>query len=64
MSIKLVNVKTFFHILDSPRVDLNLGKSISANTIYEGGDVYFDCSVRSRPPPMRILWKQNVSVEI
>ena len=50
-----------FHLSDAPRVELTLGKSISASSIYEGGDVYFDCFVKSRPPPTRILWHLNVS---
>jgi hypothetical protein len=28
---------------DAPNVELVLGKSISAESIYEGGDAYFDC---------------------
>ena len=34
------NAKT---IPDAPNVELVLGKSISAESIYEGGDAYFDC---------------------
>ena len=30
-------------ISDAPNVELVLGKSISAESIYEGGDAYFDC---------------------
>ena len=38
-----------------------LGKSISPGSIYEGGDVYFDCLVIASPKPRKILWFQNVS---
>ena len=48
---------------DAPRVELRLGKSIKAGHIYEGGDVYFDCLVNARPPPIKILWQQNVSIK-
>ena len=46
---------------DAPMVELRLGKSLNQNSIYEGGDVYFDCLMNSRPPPLRIHWLQNVS---
>ena len=48
---------------DAPNVELLLGKSISAESIYEGGDVYFDCRVHSSPPPDRVNWYHNVSLE-
>ena len=47
---------------DAPRVDLTLGKSISPGSIYEGGDVYFDCLVIASPKPYKILWFQDVSI--
>ena len=46
---------------DAPRVELALGASISPTSIYEGGDVYFDCRIESRPPPKRIHWRFDVS---
>ena len=45
---------------DSPLVMLILGKSIASDSIYEGGDVYFDCLVKSKPQPTKILWYLNV----
>ena len=39
---------------------LILGKSIASDSIYEGGDVYFDCLVKSKPQPTKILWYLNV----
>ena len=39
-----------------------LGKSISPGSIYEGGDVYFDCLVVASPLPTKILWLQDVSL--
>ena len=50
-----------FFLSDAPRVDLALGKSISPGSIYEGGDVYFDCLVVASPKPTKILWFQDVS---
>ena len=47
---------------DAPNVELVLGKSISAESIYEGGDVYFDCRVWSSPAPDRVNWYHNVSL--
>jgi len=43
----------------APRVELALGKSISPGSIYEGGDVYFDCLVDASPKPHKILWFQD-----
>ena len=51
----------FFFLADAPEVDLALGKSISPGSIYEGGDVYFDCLVDASPKPSKILWFQGVS---
>ena len=39
-----------------------MGKSISPGSIYEGGDVYFDCLVDASPKPHKILWFQDVSI--
>ena len=52
---------SFSFFADAPRVDLTLGKSISPGSIYEGGDVYFDCLVIASPKPYKILWFQDVS---
>ena len=54
----------FIFFADAPRVDLTLGKSISPGSIYEGGDVYFDCLVIASPKPYKILWFQDVSIII
>lgn len=43
----------------APNVELVLGKSISAESIYEGGDAYFDCRVQASPPPDRVNWYHN-----
>ena len=53
-----------FFFADAPRVDLTLGKSISPGSIYEGGDVYFDCLVIASPKPYKILWFQDVSIYV
>ena len=52
-----------FLFSDAPRVELALGASISPESIYEGGDVYFDCRIEAQPPARRITWKFNVSQE-
>ena len=53
----------YIFLSDAPRVELALGKSISPGSIYEGGDVYFDCLVDASPKPNKILWFQDVSNE-
>ena len=50
-----------FLLSDAPRVELILGASISPDSVYEGGDVYFDCRIQSRPPPKKIIWQFDVS---
>ena len=52
---------SLFFVLDAPHVGVELGKSISPNTVYEGGDVYFDCKVEALPPSHKITWIHNVS---
>ncbi len=52
-----------FLFTDAPRVELALGASISPESIYEGGDVYFDCRIDAQPPPRRIAWKFNVRAQ-
>lgn len=37
-----------------------MGRSLKAEGIKAGDDVYFDCHVDARPPAGRIDWKQNV----
>ena len=47
--------------IDPPHVELRLGRSISSSSIYEGGDVYFDCIVNSNPSPTSIQWFLQVN---
>ena len=49
---------------DLPRVSLELGKTLKANNIKEGDDVYFECSVKAKPKAYKIEWKFNVSTKI
>ena len=49
---------------DLPRVSLELGKTLNANNIKEGDDVYFECSVKAKPKAYKIEWKFNVSTKI
>ena len=50
-----------FSILDAPRVELRLGRSLNASNIKEGDDVYFECLIQSNPAPNTIIWTRNVS---
>ncbi|XP_023334724.1 nephrin [Eurytemora carolleeae] len=54
-----VSSEISLNISYAPRVLIGLGKSISPNTVYEGGDVYFDCKVQALPPSTRISWIHN-----
>ena len=43
-------------------MELALGASISPDSVYEGGDVYFDCRIKAQPRPRKIEWQFNVSL--
>ena len=47
---------------DPPNVSLAMGRSLKAEGIKAGGDVYFDCHVDARPAASRIEWRRNVSL--
>ncbi len=55
------NITCTYVFSDAPHVELALGASISPDSVYEGGDVYFDCRIRAQPRPRKILWQFNVS---
>ncbi|XP_047469572.1 nephrin-like [Penaeus chinensis] len=44
-----------------PKVNISLGPRLSLDSIKEGGDVYFSCSVSAVPPPANVEWYHNVS---
>lgn len=50
------------YFADLPRVSLKLGKTLNADNIKEGDDVYFECSVKAKPKAYKIEWKFNVSL--
>ncbi|XP_072153074.1 nephrin isoform X1 [Bemisia tabaci] len=47
------------HVQYKPEPKLVIGASINPNTIREGSDVYFDCTVQADPPAHRVQWKHN-----
>ena len=47
-------------ITDPPNVSLAMGRSLNAEGIKAGDDVYFDCHVDARPPASRIEWRRDV----
>ncbi|XP_063232136.1 hemicentin-1-like [Bacillus rossius redtenbacheri] len=42
-----------------PEVKINLGTSLNPNTIREGTDVYFDCTINAHPPIYKVEWRHN-----
>ncbi|XP_046643483.1 nephrin-like isoform X2 [Daphnia pulicaria] len=42
-----------------PNVSLAMGRSLNAEGIKAGDDVYFDCHVDARPPANRIEWRRD-----
>ena len=51
----------FLEFPDIPQVTVSLGKSLDPLRIKEGDDVYFECSVKAKPPITKVQWKHNVS---
>ena len=48
-------------LADPPVIQLRLGPSLRSESIKEGDDVYFECTVRSNPPVRTLQWEHNVS---
>ncbi|XP_064091151.1 protein turtle-like isoform X3 [Macrobrachium nipponense] len=42
-----------------PVVNVHLGRSIDPEKIKEGDDIYFECSVASKPPAINVVWKHD-----
>ncbi|XP_064104739.1 uncharacterized protein LOC135214400 isoform X2 [Macrobrachium nipponense] len=43
----------------APVVEVHLGKSLNPDRIKEGDHVYFECSVKSKPPVLTVSWRHN-----
>ncbi|XP_068204993.1 neural cell adhesion molecule 1-like isoform X2 [Palaemon carinicauda] len=54
-----VQDSTILAVNFKPVVDVNLGRSLDPDKIKEGDDVYFECSVASKPPAVNVIWKHN-----
>ncbi len=46
---------------DLPRISLSFGSKLNPDSIKEGDDAYFECSVNAKPRAIKIQWKFNVS---
>lgn len=46
---------------DTPEAKIILGKSLHPDSIREGTDVYFDCTVNAHPSVYKVEWRHNVS---
>ena len=49
---------------DAPQVSLRLGRTLDADNIRTGHDVYFECDVKANPPALRLEWLHNVSMSL
>lgn len=47
-------------VSDPPVVTLILGKTLIADEIKEGEDVYFECCIEANPEALKISWLHNV----
>ena len=45
----------------APMATLRLGPTFKADSIKEGDDVYFECSIQANPDVTRLVWKHEVS---
>jgi hypothetical protein len=45
----------------APIATLRLGPTFKADSIKEGDDVYFECSIQANPDVTRLVWKHEVS---
>ena len=52
-----------FTFSDAPQVSLRLGRTLDADNIRTGHDVYFECDVKANPPALRLEWLHNVSIQ-
>ena len=53
--------KSSGYFIVPPRVELQLGSTLNAQSIKEGDDVYFECKVLANPANLKITWRHNVS---
>ena len=42
---------------------MRLGRTLDADNIRTGHDVYFECDVKANPSPLRLEWLHNVNTE-
>ncbi|XP_064094450.1 synaptogenesis protein syg-2-like isoform X2 [Macrobrachium nipponense] len=54
-----VQDSTILSINYAPVVSVHLGHSLDPEKIKEGDDVYFECTVQSKPPVHNVIWKHN-----
>ncbi|XP_076043918.1 nephrin-like isoform X2 [Oratosquilla oratoria] len=47
------------NVLYKPNATLLLGKSLNASLLQERNDVYFECKIKSNPPPYKVEWFHN-----
>ena len=58
--IRTMCVSVCDSITDPPNVSLAMGRSLNAEGIKAGDDVYFDCHVTARPSAVRLVWRHQV----
>lgn len=44
----------------APIATLRLGSTLNAESLKEGDDVYFECSIQANPDVTRLVWKHEV----
>ncbi|XP_066943739.1 neural cell adhesion molecule 1-like isoform X2 [Macrobrachium rosenbergii] len=54
-----VQDSTILSVNYAPIVSVHLGHSLDPEKIKEGDDVYFECTVLSKPPVHNVIWKHN-----
>ena len=55
-----IRFETLRPIQVAPMATLRLGPTLNAESIKEGDDVYFECSIQAYPDVLRLVWKHEV----
>lgn len=59
--LKVMNYSTAYALLVPPIAKLYLGQTLNPDSIKEGDDAYFECSIESNPDTTKLIWKHGVN---
>ena len=56
------NIQMSICVSDKPNITLEIGRSLDLSKLEEGMDAFFVCKVDANPPPYKVRWLHNVSL--